>query len=86
MKINQTFMKRNVAGEILLVPVGESCAQFKGVITLNQTAEFLWEHLSEASCDEALVQILLDAYEVEREVAQRDVERFLARLRELSII
>ncbi len=35
MKINYTFVKRDIAGETFLVPVGEAASVFEGIISLN---------------------------------------------------
>ena len=41
MKILKRLIKRNIAGDIILVPVGDASLEIKGLITLNETGEFL---------------------------------------------
>ena len=48
---------------------------------LNETASFLWKRLLDGSTEEALVAALLAEYDVESDVAHREVSGFLADLR-----
>lgn len=48
MKILKRLIKRNIAGDIILVPVGDASLEIKGLITLNETGEFLWDALEKA--------------------------------------
>ncbi len=78
MKKNPDLIMRNIAGECVLIPTGELAAKFNGMITLNASAKFIWEHMEEVSNQEELVALLLDAFEVDEETAARDVRGFIA--------
>ena len=55
MKIVKEFVKRNVAGQAILVPVGDTAEEFNGMITLTESAEFIWDHLEKVnSLDEMI--------------------------------
>ena len=74
MLINQDFTLQKVGGSYLAVPVGEKSKSFHGMVRLNGTGAFLWKLMAEKDCtEEALVEALLAEYEVERDVAARDV-------------
>ncbi len=76
MKIKKGFVLRSVGGENIVVPVGAMSKQFHGMINLNETGALLWNFYSEEhSVDEGVAK-LLSEYEVEEELARRDVERF----------
>ena len=77
-KKNPDLIMRNIAGECVLVPTGELAAKFNGMITLNASAKFIWEHMEEVSNQEELVALLLDAFEVDEETAAHDVRGFIA--------
>ena len=46
-KANPDFLLRNVAGEAVLVPVGEAGIFENSVISLNDTCRFLWRAFQE---------------------------------------
>lgn len=86
MKIKEGFMLRNVAGNYVVVAVGEASKNFSGVITLNGSGAFLWEQLTKEVTEEQLLQALLNEYEVSEEVAKKDVQLFVSKLKEANII
>ncbi len=71
------FVKRSVAGETLLVPTGSVTREFSGMILLNETGDFLWEQLQRPQTQDALVQALLDEFEVGESTAVTDVRKFI---------
>ena len=77
MKIKKGFVVRNVAGECVVVPVGEMSKRFHGMINLNTTGEFLWKFYQAEHTVEDGVTALLNEYDVEEAVAQKDVQRFV---------
>lgn len=86
MKLKQEFVTREVAGETILVPVGQTVLSLNGMLVLNGCGRFLWERLPAAEAEEDLTEALLEEYEVDRETAARDVREFLASLRQLGIL
>lgn len=79
---NPDLIFRKIAGEPLLIPTGTLAQRFNGMITLNEVAGFLWEHLEEVSSREEMVQRLLEEFEVDDQTAVRDVNGFLDMLLE----
>ena len=77
MKIRKGLILRNVGGENVVVPVGEMSKQFHGMITLNETGAFLWKFFTEDHTLEEGVAALLAEYDVEKDVARTDVEKFV---------
>ncbi len=86
MKLKKQLVKRNIAGDVILVPVGDSSLTLKGLMTLNETAEFIWDRLADAADAAELAAALCSEYEVEPAEAMTDVEALLAQLKELEII
>ena len=78
MKIKKGFVLRVVGGENVVVPVGELCKTFHGMINLNETGAFLWKFFTVEHTAEEAVDALCAEYEVERERAALDVEKFIA--------
>ncbi len=77
MKIKNGFVIRKVGGESVVVPVGEMSKVFHGMINLNETGAFLWKFFTEEHTVDEAVAALLEEYEVEKELAQTDVEAFV---------
>ena len=49
MKTNYEFVKREIAGEAFLVPIGEASSVFEGIFTLNELGSFIFDHLGECA-------------------------------------
>lgn len=77
MRIKEGYMLREAAGETVVVPFGEEALNFQGIISLNETGALLWRQLEQGCEKKALVQALLDEYEVDAETAEKDVAEFL---------
>ena len=86
MKIKSGFAKRNIAGSEIVVPVGENASRFNGMITLNETGSFFWDCLSQETTKEKVVEKVLEIYEVGREKAVADFDRFTAMLKENGLL
>lgn len=86
MKIHKQLVKRTIAGDVILVPVGDASLELKGLLTLNETGERMWDLLPQCETEEALVRQMLEEYEVDEATLRADVGEFLDRLRQLEIL
>lgn len=86
MKVKMKLIKRNIAGDVLLVPAGNTSLDLKGMIVLNDTGEFLWDNIEKAETQTQLAEMLLGEYDVAADAAAADTEEFLAKLRGLGVI
>lgn len=86
MKIQYDFIKREVAGETFLVPVGATAKTFNGLFALTEVGAFLWDRLPNAENEQQLVEQLLEEYDVTREEATADTTAFLDKLRKMCIL
>jgi len=86
MKIKQGFVAREIAGEYILIPVGETAMQVRGMISLSESGYLIYQKLQQ-DCEKAdLIRAVLNEYEVEQSVAEADVEAFLDQLRQLNLL
>ncbi len=85
MKLKSGFLLRNVAGKNIVVPVGAQL-NFSGMLTLNDTATFLWNNLAEDISREELTTRLTKEYDIDRATAQEDINAFLTELERLDIL
>lgn len=77
MKRNPEFVIRQVADRFVIVPVGTAAEKFSGMITINATGKFLWDLLENEKTLESLAQALVKEYEIDMELALKDVKTFL---------
>ncbi len=86
MKLKLQLVKRDIAGDIILVPVGAATSSIQGLITINETGAAIWDALPEAENEEAIVDKLYEQFDAERDELRKDVDEFLDKLREMDII
>ena len=86
MELKKQFVLREIVGEAVLVPVGESAARFNGLLTVNELGKFIWENIDSSKDEDELLQRILDEYEVDGDVAKADLDEFLGKLKEIDII
>ena len=80
MRKTKEFIKRDIAGEILLVPTGQTAQEFNGMITLQGIGEFIWDHLEEAQNIDELLDMIQGEYDVDRATASGDALAFIMQL------
>lgn len=79
MKLKNGFILREIAGETVVVPSGGEL-DINLMITLNETATYLWKRLEVDSSVEALVKALLEEYDVDSATAHKAVADFVGEL------
>ncbi|MHB1845903.1 MAG: PqqD family protein [Deltaproteobacteria bacterium] len=78
--------ERAIAGETVLVPIRRSPRERVSVLSLNEVGSCVWAALKSPIGEGALALRVADEFEVDPEVAARDLAPFLARLRELGLL
>ena len=87
MKIKNGFELRDVCGENVIIAHGVENIDFTKVITLNESAAFIWKQVEGKDfTEEEVVKLLLDEYEVEESQAQADVKKLLASWQEAGLV
>lgn len=86
MKIKEGYVLREVVDHYVVLPVGQNSVDFNGMLSLNESGVLLWRALSEGADREALAEVLLGEYDVERETALADVDEFIATLTKIGCI
>ena len=77
---------REIAGESLLIPVGQTALKIHGMITLSESGLLLWKRLQTECTEDELVEALLTEYQVDRETAAADVKAFIRQMQEVGIL
>ena len=86
MKIKKELIKRTIAGDTILVPVGKTVYESNGLFVLNGVGAFLWDILPEAESETELLQAVQERYDVSKEQAEKDIRVFLDKLIQMNIL
>ena len=88
MKIKKGFVIQKVGGSYLACATGRLAAEFSAIVKLNSTGVFLWNKIAESQdiSRDALVEEFRSACNIERSIAERDVDGFIATLSENGIL
>lgn len=74
---NPGFVMREIAGEILLVPVGEQTKKLNGFVTFTETGAFIWKALDGKRTAADIAALLAKEYDTQSEDVLADVLEFL---------
>ena len=78
MRIKKGFELREVCGEHIIVAYGIENIDFNKVISLNESATFLWKQIADKDFDAAtMTSLLCQEYEVDEETAKHDAQALL---------
>ena len=86
MKIKEGFVVKEIAGQCVVIALGEASKIFNGLIKLNDTGRFIWDKLVDGTQTSDIVEAMLGEYDVDRETAQKDVEKFIDTLKGAGIL
>ena len=86
MKISEDFVLRQVADTWVVLPLKTDTVDFNGMIRLNGSGAMLWKCLEQGATREELVQSLTSQYEVSREEAALDVDKFIETLNKVGCL
>lgn len=86
MKLKNTYILRTICGQHVLSAEGAAAINMSSLITLNDTAAYLWESVQGKEFDaDALAALLLDKYEVQEDMAKKDAAAIAAKWLELGV-
>ncbi len=87
MKAKEGFNLRTVCGEQIIVAEGKENIDFSNIISMNETSAYLWETIKgKEFSQEELVDLLLEQYEVDKDIASKDVEALVKQWKDAGII
>ncbi|MBQ8141121.1 MAG: PqqD family protein [Clostridia bacterium] len=86
MKIKNGFVVREIAGQSIVIALGEATKEFNGMIKLNETGRLIWDMLSEGKSSDEIVKRITDEYEIDADTAGKDVEVFINTLKGANIL
>ena len=77
---------RRIGDEFVLVPLAGRGADIDDILNLNRVGAFIWEHLDGTRDGAAVVDALVERFEVDRAEAEADYLEFLTQLRTLKAV
>lgn len=86
MKVKIDAVLREIAGDYVLVPVGDTVTTHNGLFALSEVGAYIWELLPLCESEEEITDKLLEEFDAPRETVKADVSEFLSALREMGLI
>ena len=79
---------QSVCGEYIIVPAGSENVDYSKIISLNETAAYLWENIvtKDSFTIDDMTALLLAEYEVEENVAREDCEMIVECWKEMELV
>lgn len=87
MKFKEGYKVRSMAGENVVIMQGKAGSDMTRIISLNASSLLLWNELQGKEFEVAdVANILVDAYEIDAEIAERDAKAWVEKLQECNLI
>lgn len=86
MKIKNGFVKKEIAGSEIVVPVGVEAQKFNGMITLGGPAGFFWDCFQNDITIDDAVKLVTDEYDIDADTARKDLEGFVKMLEDNNLL
>ena len=80
------MVSREIAGEVILVPIRSSVGDLESVYTLNETAALAWTLFDGSHTVNQIQDQILTEYEVDEDEAERDLIELIQQLEEIGAI
>ena len=85
-KTNPNVIRRNVAGEDILIPIGDSALEHNGLFVLTPTGAEIWDALVEGKSLEEIVANIAEEYGIDTETIRKDVLGLIDKLAQLGLV
>ena len=87
MKVKSGFILRDVAGKTMVVATGELSKSFHALITMNDSAKFMWQCLENDTTVDEIVAKVVSTYEgVDEQTVKNDVNAFVEKLQNAGVL
>ena len=87
MKIKSQYKVREMAGENVVIMQGKGTSDLTRIISLNESALYLWGEVEGKEFDtKKVAELLAEQYGIDMDIAERDAQRWINRLEECGLI
>jgi hypothetical protein len=82
----EEIVSRRIADEMFIVPIRGRLADMKQIFVVPEVAEFIWKHLDGKQNLEEILDEIKATYDVGRQQAEEDLQKFIEELLEAGLI
>ena len=86
MKKEKGYILKRIADEYNIFPCGEKAEETQEVLTLSESAAWIYEHVEEADSGKVLAELLSEEYGIRAEEVLQDVQEVIDFLQEKGIV
>lgn len=89
MKLSEGYLVKEIAGNYVLLPVGQNVVDYQHILHVNETGYFIVSQLKTEVTYDNLLERLVVAYEADaedKEALKADLDAFLEKLREKKLL
>ena len=86
MRLKDGFVLREIAGQRIVIALGEASQKFHGMINLNETSGFIWKCIENGMSEEEITEKIVEEYEVNYEKANCDIKKVVLKLEKLGVL
>jgi len=83
---NENIVRRDIADEIILVPIRGELADMQRLFALDETSDFIWQRLDGNRTVKEIQTAILNHFDVAAEQASMDLNDFIEALLEADLI
>ncbi len=83
---NKNFVFRKIGDETILVPIKDNVGDMGFIYNLNEVGTFVWEHLNGKNRVLDVKNMMIEAFDVSPEKAEKDLWDFVGQLIEIGAI
>lgn len=77
MKISSGLKLREIAGQWVIMPMGQRLTECKSILTLSESGAMIWMLIEEGADEEDIVRTLLSEYDADESIVRKDVQAFI---------
>lgn len=81
-----SIVSRNIAGEMILVPIRHNVGDLESIYTLNETAARIWELFDGENTLGVVRDAIVTEFDVEADVAEQDILELIAQLESIGAV
>jgi hypothetical protein len=74
---NPNMVFREIAGEMILVPINRKAEEANSIFLLNETGALIWEFTDGVRSLDQIADRILEEYQAERETVENDLEQYV---------